>query len=188
MVKSETQYPLEDRVENIFSFKGRIKRSTFWPWYVFTNPFLWTLFVGFIGGTLVHNSLLQGSAPEWINLIVSISGLLILLLMSWVCLALHIQRLHDRNRSGWWLVTLFIPLIGIFYAIWLIIEIWFLRGSIGPNRYGPDFRKYKIYCPECSIKRKVLYDMIGNESVCHGCKTEFTIKHEWLGLGAELNQ
>ncbi len=50
-------------------------------------------------------------------------------------LAFYTKRLHDRNRSGWFLLILLIPLIG---AIWLIIELGFLRGTKGPNKYGAD--------------------------------------------------
>ena len=46
----------------------------------------------------------------------------------------HIKRFHDRNKSGWWLLIGLIPIIG---AIWLLIELGFLKGTPGPNRFGP---------------------------------------------------
>jgi uncharacterized membrane protein YhaH (DUF805 family) len=39
-----------------------------------------------------------------------------------------IKRWHDRDKSGWWMPILFVPIIG---AIWL-----FLAGTPGPNRFG----------------------------------------------------
>ena len=39
-----------------------------------------------------------------------------------------IKRRHDRDKSGWWMPILFVPIIG---AIWL-----FLAGTPGPNRFG----------------------------------------------------
>jgi len=49
-------------------------------------------------------------------------------------LALTFRRLHDRNKSGWWLLLLLIPLVDA-----IIILIWFMmRGTAGDNRYGPD--------------------------------------------------
>lgn len=45
------------------------------------------------------------------------------------------KRLHDRDRSGWFQLIVLIPLTG---AIWLGVEIGFLRGTFGPNRFGPD--------------------------------------------------
>ncbi|MGB2931581.1 MAG: DUF805 domain-containing protein [Methyloceanibacter sp.] len=45
-----------------------------------------------------------------------------------------IKRWHDRDKSGWWMLILFVPIIG---AIWFLIELGFLRGTPGPNRFGP---------------------------------------------------
>ena len=44
----------------------------------------------------------------------------------------HIKRFHDRDKSGWWLLIVLIPIIG---AIWLLIELGFLKGTSGPNRF-----------------------------------------------------
>ena len=45
----------------------------------------------------------------------------------------HIKRFHDRDKSGWWVLIGLIPIIG---AIWLLIELGFLKGTPGPNRFG----------------------------------------------------
>ena len=47
---------------------------------------------------------------------------------------LTIRRLHDLNRSGWWCVGFFIPMVNFVLGIYLI----FIRGTNGPNQYGPD--------------------------------------------------
>lgn len=60
------------------------------------------------------------------------------LLMSYCGLAVAAKRLHDRDRSAWWMATLCIPFLGIIFALWLMVETWFLRGTVGPNRFGPD--------------------------------------------------
>jgi uncharacterized membrane protein YhaH (DUF805 family) len=45
-----------------------------------------------------------------------------------------IRRLHDTNRSGWWLLIAFIPLIGI-----IVLLVWFCtKGTDGVNDYGND--------------------------------------------------
>lgn len=49
-------------------------------------------------------------------------------------LALAVRRLHDQDKSGWWILIGFIPLIG---AIWLFV-LYLLDGTPGPNRFGPD--------------------------------------------------
>ncbi len=49
-------------------------------------------------------------------------------------LAVPIRRLHDIDKSGWWILIGFIPLIGI-----IILLLWFVRrGSEGPNLFGDD--------------------------------------------------
>ncbi len=45
-----------------------------------------------------------------------------------------IKRWHDRDKSGWWMLILLVPIIG---AIWALIELGFLAGTPGPNRFGP---------------------------------------------------
>ena len=47
--------------------------------------------------------------------------------------ALHTKRWHDRNKSGWWSLIGFVPLIG---GLWLLIELGFLGGDDGDNFYG----------------------------------------------------
>ena len=49
-------------------------------------------------------------------------------------LSVTCRRLHDTNRSGWFLLLYFIPLIGL---IWLLV-LCCLEGTEGENRYGPD--------------------------------------------------
>jgi len=50
-------------------------------------------------------------------------------------LALGFRRLHDRNKSAWWLLLALIPFIG---ALILFIWMYCLRGTVGDNRFGPD--------------------------------------------------
>jgi uncharacterized membrane protein YhaH (DUF805 family) len=46
----------------------------------------------------------------------------------------YIKRWHDRDKSGWWMLILLIPIVG---AIWFLVELGFLPGTPGPNRFGP---------------------------------------------------
>jgi uncharacterized membrane protein YhaH (DUF805 family) len=80
-------------------------------------------------------------------------------LFVWVGLATSIKRLHDRNKSGWWMVPFFVvpglhdqfadrlgnsyaaDLFGIVagvLALWGSVEMLFPKGTRGPNRFGPD--------------------------------------------------
>ncbi len=53
----------------------------------------------------------------------------------WVGLAVSVKRWHDRNKSGWWVLIVLIPIIG---GIWALIELGFLPGTEGPNAYGVE--------------------------------------------------
>jgi len=46
----------------------------------------------------------------------------------------YIKRWHDRDKSGWWMLIVLIPLVGL---IWFLVELGFLPGTPGPNRFGP---------------------------------------------------
>jgi uncharacterized membrane protein YhaH (DUF805 family) len=58
-----------------------------------------------------------------------------LLVMLYPAIVVNIKRFHDRNKSGWWVLIVLIPVVG---ALWLLIEGGFLRGTVGQNRFGPD--------------------------------------------------
>ncbi|MET0531317.1 MAG: DUF805 domain-containing protein, partial [Microvirga sp.] len=49
-------------------------------------------------------------------------------------IAVSVRRLHDTDRSGWWMLLLFVPLVGA-----IVLIVWFcMRGTIGQNRFGAD--------------------------------------------------
>jgi uncharacterized membrane protein YhaH (DUF805 family) len=50
----------------------------------------------------------------------------------------YIKRFHDRDKSGWWVLIGLVPIIG---ALWLLIELGFLAGTPGPNRFGPPVQQ-----------------------------------------------
>jgi uncharacterized membrane protein YhaH (DUF805 family) len=50
-------------------------------------------------------------------------------------IAVYAKRWHDRGKSGWWTLIILVPAIG---SIWLLVELGFLRGTPGANKYGPD--------------------------------------------------
>jgi uncharacterized membrane protein YhaH (DUF805 family) len=47
-------------------------------------------------------------------------------------LAISVRRLHDVNRSGWWLLIGLIPVVG-----WIVLFVWAIRESdAGNNHFG----------------------------------------------------
>lgn len=96
-------------------FTGRASRSEFW-WFVLFN------FLASAVGSILDQAANTGA----ISLIVS----LVLFLPS---LAVGVRRLHDIDRSGWWLLISIIPLIG-----WIVLIYWNVQPSQpGDNRFGP---------------------------------------------------
>lgn len=126
-----------------FSFSGRINRAKYWyagfalvaafvlailivvvtKWYVFGEYFIMVLFLSIVFSTL----------------------------------ALVIKRLHDRGKSAWWLLIFYVlPAVIqwfgdtfggaalLFYwlafgiSVWAFVELGFIRGTVGPNRFGSD--------------------------------------------------
>ena len=52
----------------------------------------------------------------------------------WVTLAIGVKRLHDIDKSGWYLLILLIPIVNFFWALYML----FADGTVGPNRFGKD--------------------------------------------------
>ncbi len=102
---------------NYCNFSGRASLSEFW-WYI-----LFEVILNFISGFFYK---LSPISYEVINVIIFLA----LLLPS---LGLSVRRLHDINRSGWWIFLWLIPVVG-----WIILLIWYLKPSQPvPNEYGP---------------------------------------------------
>jgi hypothetical protein len=59
--------------------------------------------------------------------------LAIYLLCIWINVAVTVKRYHDRDKSGFWFLIIFVPLIG---GIWQLVECGFLSGTAGGNSYG----------------------------------------------------
>ena len=110
--------------EALFSFQGRMCRSDYW-----LKGFLVLLPIGILNNILAYGVATQGART---------ASMIIGIISIWPGLALIVKRLHDRDRSGWFAATMLIPLAGVVFAIWITIEVWFLRGTIGPNRFGDD--------------------------------------------------
>ena len=47
---------------------------------------------------------------------------------------LGIRRWHDLGKSGWFMLTLIVPVISFFVIIYMLVA----RGTVGPNQYGED--------------------------------------------------
>ena len=57
-------------------------------------------------------------------------------------IAVQIRRLHDTNRSGWWIFIGLIPLIGTIVFIVFMVQ----DSNPGENRFGPNPKENSITC------------------------------------------
>ena len=115
-----------DAIRSAFSqyatFRGRARRSEYW-WFS-----LFLLLVGIVASVL--DSALgvdfEGSGGP-VSLLVNLAVLL-------PSLAVAVRRLHDIDRTGWWLLLALIPIVG-----WIVLLVFALQnGTPGPNRFGPS--------------------------------------------------
>ena len=104
-------------------FKGRARRKEYW-WFLLVYlliSLVLTVFDGIIG---------KYDAQSGMGLLSGLFGVATFL----PGLAVAVRRLHDTDRSGWWVLITVLPVIGL-----LIFVIFMARaGTPGENRFGAD--------------------------------------------------
>ena len=102
--------------KKFFDFNGRASKSEYW-WFQLYGIIIYGLIFVFQGdlATLFSIIAIANSIPLW---------------------AAAVRRLHDTDKSGWFVLISFIPLIGLFIIFLLIAD-----GSKGKNRFGPKPKK-----------------------------------------------
>lgn len=130
-------------LQTFTSFDGRIPRKTFWLAFLVMLIISWVLQLivfSIFGVSMMAMDPNMTPEQQSVAAMESMSGMMIplgivILLTLWPSLAVYTKRWHDRNKSGWWSLILFVPLIG---SIWMLVELGFLRGTEGANRFGAD--------------------------------------------------
>jgi uncharacterized membrane protein YhaH (DUF805 family) len=104
-------------------FGGRARRSEYW-WFA-----LFSVLVG-----IVTSLLDMGLGTDFEGSVASggLFGLIANLALLLPSLAVAVRRLHDTDRSGWWILIALIPLVGL-----IVLLVFFVQdGAPGPNRFG----------------------------------------------------
>jgi uncharacterized membrane protein YhaH (DUF805 family) len=125
-----------DIVSLLTSFEGRINRAKWWLGLLILVIVQWIIW--YIVAMTMGVDLATSNDPAQMEQTVTAIGIpvgIISLIFLYPTLALYTKRWHDRGKSGWWTLIILIPLIG---GIWALIELGILRGTVGPNQYGPD--------------------------------------------------
>jgi uncharacterized membrane protein YhaH (DUF805 family) len=105
--------------QNYVNFSTRACRSEFWFWTLFA--ILASIAAGTIDRVLFPD-VITSPVHTLVGLALFLPGI-----------AVSIRRLHDLDRTGWWFLIAF-TVIGL-----ILLIIWnCMRGTPGPNRFGPD--------------------------------------------------
>ncbi len=111
---------ITDTYTNTLNFKGRTSRADYWlfiAYYAVVSLFMYLL-------TLLAIAEDIGEGIYSIYLFVHF----------FVMLSLQARRLHDTNKSAWWLLIAFVPVVGMI----VLFIFYVLPGDHGDNRYGKD--------------------------------------------------
>ena len=103
-------------------FSGRARRKEYWMFSLFNM--IISFGIGFVEGFMGI-----GGDAAW----GPISGLYLLAVII-PSIAVTIRRLHDTDRSGWWIFIAAVPFLGALALLWFFVQ----EGSAGDNQYGPN--------------------------------------------------
>jgi uncharacterized membrane protein YhaH (DUF805 family) len=143
-----------------FGFQGRISRAPYW---------IGSLLLGITGGIAILGLTFNIGGIEAATgipadiLVIPVFG--VIAAMIFCSLAISVKRLHDRNKSGWWMALFYgvsalqagaeetgmagtpddpnalgvtLAALSIVVGLWFLVELGFLKGTPGDNDYGPD--------------------------------------------------
>ena len=114
-------------------FRGRARRSEYW-WFALFNVLvgLAAAILDSVLGTTLGDSSSTG--------VIGIIANLALLLPS---LAVAVRRLHDTDRTGWWLLLGLVPIVGA-----IVLLVFFVSDSTpGTNRFGASPKERPLPAP-----------------------------------------
>ena len=114
-------------------FAGRSRRKEYWSFFLLMLAAY--VVAGIVDGILGMNTMIGGLYGP-----LSLLAALVFIIPSF---AVGIRRLHDTNRSGWWILIGFIPLIGALVLIYFFV----LEGTRGANQYGADPKEDEVPAP-----------------------------------------
>ena len=119
--------------ENYFNFKGRASRKEFWMFF---------LIIAIIGTslTLIDRNFLN------YDILTIKKGLLNIIFKFFITipfLSLTVRRLHDTNRTGWFVLLNLLPIFGSLILLFLLTQ----KPKMSINRYGvlPNFKPNQEY-------------------------------------------
>ncbi len=128
-----------DPLRQYATFRGRSRRKEYWLWQLFLLLLFGVLTAWLFGQA---GPIPEGATPEEMNaLLMEAPGTTLPVALIALAslglflpsLAVSVRRLHDSDKSGWWLLLNLIPVGGLVLLIFYLLD-----GTRGPNRHGPD--------------------------------------------------
>ncbi|MDY5481212.1 MAG: DUF805 domain-containing protein [Veillonella caviae] len=105
-----------DSMKNKYAtFSGRASRKEYWSFVLFS--IIVSIVVSIIDVSFDFNEIL-------INIVSVIFFI--------PSISVTVRRLHDLNKSGWWYLIYFLPLLGALYMLYLMLK----KTQLEDNQYG----------------------------------------------------
>lgn len=104
-------------------FSGRAPRAEYWWFYLL-------MMIGYLIASILDSILGLGQMVGPYGVLAAVLALVLLV----PSIAAGVRRLHDTDRSGWWWLIAFVPIVGII----VLIVFFVTQGTIGSNRFGAD--------------------------------------------------
>jgi uncharacterized membrane protein YhaH (DUF805 family) len=149
----------------LFDFRGRINRLRYWQFALVSGFFVLAIAAIAVPYMLIahRDSMNIGDdlSPFGVVTMAGVCTVVVAFIVS--LFAIYVKRLHDRNKSAWWLLpfvvlpsvmdwiagpqkagvppsamAVILGLIAFGLSSWALVELGFLRGTNGTNRFGPD--------------------------------------------------
>ena len=106
-------------MKKFFNFRDRASRSEYWYFQLIFAIISIPLFI------------YEDSSNDAHLIYSGVSGILVLILFI-PALSVSVRRLHDINKSGWFVLISAIPFIG-----WIILAVMLIdKGTLGKNKFG----------------------------------------------------
>jgi uncharacterized membrane protein YhaH (DUF805 family) len=131
------------------TYQGRINRAKYWI------AILCYVVIGAALGVLGFILSMLGSLGGYLMILIAVVAYIAMIVSG---IFIGIKRLHDRGKSGWWLLVFMLApgilsalgfavggfmvtlcsLASLGITIWMFVELGCLAGTPGTNQYGPD--------------------------------------------------
>ena len=115
-------------LSNYATFSGRASRPEYWWWVL--SVILVMIVAGFLDAFVIAPLLGFDAGDEAAGQPLSVIISLAILIPN---IAVGVRRLHDIDRTGWWMLISLVPILGFIALLYFFVQ----PSSDGDNRFGP---------------------------------------------------